>query len=147
MSYRIRRIDPFWLAHPLVYGLIAVGLVLGGLGYKKGSLLILGMGSAVTVIGLALATRPVVSAMFATMGFFGGLLHFALFPGPQVLDMTWGWRIFSWIVFMALYMGLMNALVLVICALYNFWGVTVSMGGINLDIEEVDGGEGAGEGA
>lgn len=136
MSYRIRRIDPFWIAHPAVIAVILIGLILGLIGYTKGQTLLLAIGGGAMLVGVCVATRPAVSGVLATLGFFGGLFTFVLFPNPQVVDSSLGWRLVSTLFFAAMYMGLMDALILVVAALYNFFSTTVRMGGIELDIEE-----------
>ena len=141
MSYRIRRIDPFWIAHPAVIAVILIGLILGLIGYQKGQTLLLAVGGGAMLIGVCVATRPAVSGVLATLGFFGGLFTFVLFPNPQVVDSSVAWRLVSTMFFAAMYMGLMDALVLVVAALYNFFSATAKLGGIELDIEES--GEGA----
>jgi hypothetical protein len=136
MSYRIRRIDPFWIAHPVVIVVILIGLILGLIGYTKGQTLLLAVGGGAMLIGVCVATRPAVSGVLATLGFFGGLFTFVLFPNPQVVDSSVAWRLVSTLFFAAMYMGLMDALVLVVAALYNFFSATAKLGGIELDIEE-----------
>lgn len=142
MSYRIRRIDPFWLAHPVVIGVAAVGVVLALLGYTKNSYPLQIVGGLALMAGVLIATKPAVSAVLGTLGVLGGLLTFVLMPNAEVVGSPLVWRLVSTLFFGLLYMVLMDALVLVVSALYNFFGGTLNLGGIYLDIEE---GESGGE--
>ena len=94
------------------------------------------------LIGVCVATRPAVSGVLAALGFFGGLFTFVLFPNPQAAGSTVPWRLVSTLFFAAMYMGLMDALILVVAALYNFFSTTMKLGGIELDIEETASSEG-----
>ncbi|MFA5139045.1 MAG: hypothetical protein WC728_07420 [Elusimicrobiota bacterium] len=143
MSYRIRRIDPFWIAHPAVIAVIFIGLILGLFGYQKGNNVLLFVGGGAMLIGVLVATRPVVSGVLGSLGVFGGLFTFVLFPNPQLSETPVVWKLVSTVFFALLYMGLMDALILLVAALYNFFGGALKMGGINLEIEEAtEAGEG-----
>ena len=102
MSYRIRRIDPFWIAHPAVIAVILIGLILGLIGYQKAQTLLLAVGGGAMLIGVCVATRPAVSGVLAALGFFGGLFTFVLFPNPQAAGSTVPWRLVSTLFFAAM---------------------------------------------
>lgn len=136
MSYRIRRIDPFWMPHPAVLAIAGVGLAVGLVGYQKANTILSLIGGVAMGGGVLVATRPAVSAVLGTLGVFGGLVTFVIMPGPQVAPLSLMWRLVSTIFFALLYMVLMDALVLVVAALYNFFGGAMNLGGISLEIEE-----------
>ncbi|HVE12183.1 MAG TPA: hypothetical protein VNI01_02205 [Elusimicrobiota bacterium] len=136
MSYRIRRIDPFWMPHPAVLVIAAIGLVVGLFGYEKGSTPLSLIGGVAMGGGVLVATRPAVSAVLGTLGVFGGLVTFVIMPNPNLATLSLMWRLVSTVFFALLYMVLMDALILVIAALYNFFGGAMNLGGISLDIEE-----------
>jgi hypothetical protein len=136
MSYRIRRIDPFWLPHPAVLVAAGVGLVVGLLGYQKQNLVLALIGAVAMGGGILVATKPAVSAVLGSLGLFGGLVTFVIQPNSNLVGLSVLWRLVSTLFFALLYMVLMDALVLVVSALYNFFGGSMNMGGIHLDIEE-----------
>lgn len=136
MSYQIKRINPFWWAHPVVLGVAVVGLALALFGYKRGMWPLALIGAVVMSIGVLMATRPAVSAVLGTLGLFGGLVTFVVLPSPQTADLSVLLRMFSTLLFAFFYMVLMDALVLVVSALYNFFGGGMNLGGIQLEFEE-----------
>ena len=138
MSYRIKRIDPFWIAHPAVIAVIFIGLVVALFGYQKQNTVVSLVGGLAMVAAVVVATKPVVSGVLGSLGLFGGLFTFVFFPSPALGDTPVIWKLVSALFFAGLYMGLMDALILVVAALYNFFGGTLRLGGILLDIEESD---------
>jgi hypothetical protein len=142
MSYRIRRIDPFWKAHPAVIAVAVVGVLLALFGYSRNSIALQVIGGVAMMGGVLAATKPAVSAVLATLGFFGGLVTFIVAPSGEVSGQPMVWRFVSTLFFTFLYMVLMDALVLVVAALYNFFGTSMNLGQIHLDIEEGDDGGG-----
>ncbi|MFH1726334.1 MAG: hypothetical protein ABII00_17120 [Elusimicrobiota bacterium] len=136
MSYRIRRVDPFWIAHPVVIGAAVIGVILALFGYWKDFVPLSIIGGIALAGGVLAATRPAISAVLGALGFLGGLITFIILPNPQLADLAWGWKLVSTLFFGLLYMVLMDALVLVVSALYNFFANTLNLGGIHLDIEE-----------
>ncbi|PCI40542.1 MAG: hypothetical protein COB53_00690 [Elusimicrobia bacterium] len=138
MSYRIRRIDPFWIAHPVVIAAAVVGMLLALGGYAKNNIALSIIGGVSMAGGVLAATKPAVSGVLGSLGFFGGLITFVILPNPQLADSPLFWKLVSTLFFALLYMVLMDALVLLVSALYNFFGNSVNLGGIHLDIEEDD---------
>jgi hypothetical protein len=70
------------------------------------------------------------------LGFAAGLATNFLSLTPGSLAMSVPLRLVSTIVFSATYMVLMDAAVLVVAALYNFFASVGSLGGIQLEFEE-----------
>ncbi|MFA6030645.1 MAG: hypothetical protein WC969_12380 [Elusimicrobiota bacterium] len=140
MSYNIRRIDPFWKASPVVLAVAIIGAVIAMFGYTKGNMLIAGVGALAMAVGVLLAAKPALSLVLGCLGLFGGLVTFVLMPNMQTADMSLPMKLLSTLLFTVLYMVLMDALVLVVAALYNFFGGT--LGGITVEFE---GGQAEGE--
>ena len=135
MAYRVKRIDPYWHANPIIMGILALGVVLGLVGYRSQQIVLAGIGAVLVGVAVFLSTKVVVSAVVCCLGVFGGLMTFVLVPNPQIADMGLGWRLLSTTIFALLYMVLMDALLLVVAALYNFFGGAVGLGGIDIDLE------------
>ncbi len=138
MSYRIKRIDPFWIAHPGVIGIAVLGVVLALVGYSKNNIAIQIVGGVMMSGGVLVATKHAVSAVLGALGLIGGLVTFVLLPNPELATTPLGWRLVSTGFFALLYMVLMDALVLVVCGLYNLFGGTLNLGVLELELEESD---------
>ena len=145
MSYRIKRIDPFWIAHPGVIAVAVLGVVLALVGYSKNNIAVQIVGGVLMGGGVLVATKHAVSAVLGTLGLLGGLVTFIILPNAELATTPVGWRLVSTLFFGLLYMGLMDALVLVVCGLYNFFGGSLGLGALQLEFEESD--EGAGDSA
>jgi len=138
MSYRIRRIDPFWIAHPLVITAAVAGVVVALFGYTKNNVAVSIVGGIMMSVGVLVATKPAVSGVLGSLGFLGGIVTFVILPNPQLAGSPFFWKLVSALFFGLLYMVLMDALVLVVSALYNLFGSTLNLGGIHLEFEEAD---------
>jgi len=138
VSYRIKRIDPFWIVHPGVIAVAVIGVILALIGYSKSNIAIQIVGGVLMSGGVLVATKHAVSAVLGTLGLIGGVLTFVILPNPELATTPIGWRLVSTLFFAILYMVLMDALVLVVCGLYNFFGSTLNMKDLQLDIEESD---------
>ncbi len=134
MSYQVKRIDPYWMTHPMIPVLVIAGAVLALIGHQSDKALIGIGGLVVAGVAVLLAAKPVISAVLATLGVFGGLVTFVILPQPQMVGMPLMMRFLSTLLFALLYMVLMDALVLAIAFLYNLFGV--GMKGVSIDIEE-----------
>ncbi|MBI4347386.1 MAG: hypothetical protein HY553_11055 [Elusimicrobia bacterium] len=139
MSYQVKRIDPYWMTHPMIPVGVVAGAVLALVGHQSDKAVVGIAGLIVAGISVVLAAKPVISAVLGTLGVFGGLVTFVILPQPQMVGMPIGMRFVSTILFALLYMVLMDALVLAIAFLYNLFGA--GMRGIGLDIEETAGEE------
>ncbi|HAH06521.1 MAG TPA: hypothetical protein DCM05_08345 [Elusimicrobia bacterium] len=150
MGYHVRRIDPFWKASPVVLTVAVIGALAAMFGYtrwvvdySRAYLVIMGIGALMMAAGVLLATKPAVSAILGCLGFLGGLITFVLMPNVNTVDMSMGMRMVSALMFTVLYMVLMDALILVVAALYNFFAG--SLGGLLLEIEPTGQAETEGE--
>lgn len=134
MSYQVRRIDPYWMTHPMVPVLFAAGVVVAVIGQQADKAFIAIAGLVIAGAATLLGTKPIISAVLSALGLIGGLITFVILPQPQMVGMPVTMRLISTVLFSLLYMVLMDALVLVVAALYNFFGA--SLGGIHMEIEE-----------
>ena len=139
MSYQIKRIDPYWITHPMIPVLVAAGAVVALIGHLTDRNFVGILGIVVMGVAVLIATKPVLSAVLATLGVFGGLVTFVILPNPQMVGMTLVLKFLSTLLFAALYMVLMDALVLAIAFLYNLFGT--GLRGVSLDLEEAAGTE------
>lgn len=140
MSYRVKRIDPYWITNPIL-PLVAVGGVLAAL-FLIGREMTVPAIAAALVGGAAvlLSTKPAVSAVLGTLGLIGGLTTFVLVPNSQNASMAFPMKLLSTVLFTLFYAVLMDGVVLLIAVLYNLFAGAVGMGGISVDLDE-DGGE------
>ena len=99
------------------------------------------IGAVAAGISVILATKPAVSAVLVLLGAVAGLASNFLSLNPNSLAMSVPLRIVSTVVFSATYMVLMDAAVLVVAALYNFFASVGGLGGIQLEFEESSGEE------
>lgn len=135
MSYRVKRIDIFWHNHPMIPTGVAIGTLLGVMGFVTNKPVLQIAGGAVAAIAILAAARPLISAVLATLGVLGGLVTFVLVPNLQAAGMSLGLKLLSSLLFALFYMVLMDALVLVLAVLYNLFGSVMGMPGISLELE------------
>ncbi|MBI3505131.1 MAG: hypothetical protein HY059_09835 [Proteobacteria bacterium] len=140
MSYQVKRIDPYWIVHPMIPVAVVGGAVLGAAGLVADKTPIWIVGGLLMALGVVLGTKIAVSAVLGLLGLIGGLATFVLRPNLQMADVSLAWKLVSAIIFAALYMVLMDAIVLAIAVLYNFFSALSK--GISIDIEEDAGTEG-----
>ena len=143
MSYRIRRIDPFWITHPGVLAAIVLGVLIALGGYVKTNTVLLIVGGSLFGLGILAATKPTISLVIASLGLLGGFMTFVVLPSKDLVGMPHTWRLLTTLFFMMIYMVFIDAVILFLCALYNFFSgfLTVGGGGMSLDIEEIEGRE------
>ncbi|MBI3298745.1 MAG: hypothetical protein HYZ75_11310 [Elusimicrobia bacterium] len=143
MSYRVRRIDPFWMAHPAVIAAAVIGLAVALVGYTRGLGALSIIGGILLGVGVLMATKPAITGVLATLGFFGGVVNFIVLPNAQLGGASLPWKLVSTLFFALLYTVLMEALVLVVAALYNLFAGSMQAGAIEIEIEEAGGDQGS----
>lgn len=134
MSYQVRRVDPYWLTHPVLPAMIVGGTVLGLAGVVSQKDPLVWIGGALVSLGVLLAAKIVVSAVLAVLGVLGGVIQFAILPNIQTVGWPLHWKVLTGVVFGLTYMVLMDALVLAIAVLYNLFAALTR--GVRLEIEE-----------
>lgn len=143
MSYRVKRIDPYWIKNP-VLPIVAVVGVLAALALITRDMIVPAIVAVVVGGGaVILATQPAVSAVLGTLGLLGGLMTFVFVPNSQNAAMSLPMRLLSTLLFTLFYTVLMDGVVLIIAVLYNLFAGGVGLGGLSLDLEEDSGAGGA----
>jgi hypothetical protein len=136
MSYRVRRIDPYWIKNPIlpVVAVIGVGTALAMISKD----MVVPAISAAVVGGAAviLSTQPAVSAVLGSLGLLGGLMTFVLVPNSQNASMALSMRLLSTLLFTLFYTVLMDGVVLLVAVLYNLFAGGLGLGGLSLDLED-----------
>ena len=135
MSYQLKRINPFWKTHPMIPAGVAIGGLCGMIGFFKGIGILAVFGGFVAGLSIFFAIRPVVSLVLGSLGVLGGLATFVVVPNIQSAGMPMMMKLLSTGLFAVFYMILMDALVLVVCVLYNLFGGAIGLGGIRLELE------------
>lgn len=136
MSYQLKRIDPFWHTHPMIPTGVAIGGICAAIGFFTQKPIVAGFGGVVAAAAILAAARPVISALLATLGLFGGVVTFVLVPNVNAATMSMPMRLAAALLFALFYMVLMDGLVLVVSVLYNLFAGTIGMGGVRLDLAE-----------
>ena len=136
MSYRVRRIDPYWIKNPIlpIVAVVGAGAALALISRD----MVVPAISAAVVAGIAviLATQPAVSAVLGTLGLAGGFMTFVFVPNPQNASMSIPMRLLSTLLFTLFYTVLMDGVVLLVAVLYNFFAGAVGLGGLSLDLDD-----------
>ena len=140
MSYRVRRIDPFWITNPIlpVVAIVGAGAALALI--NRNAVMPAIAAAVVGGIAIILATQPAVSAVLGTLGLLGGLMTFVLVPNVQNASMALSMRLLSTLLFTLFYTVLMDGVVLLVAVLYNLFAGGLGLGGLSFDLEE-DAGE------
>lgn len=138
MSYQLKRINPFWHTHPLIPVAVVIGGMLGLMGYLKQVWALTIVGGLVAGVAILFAARPAVSALLATLGALGGLVTFVIAPDLNASTFSAPWKIASILFYAMFYTVLMDAVVLVVSVIYNFFAGVVGLGGIRLEFEQTE---------
>jgi peptidoglycan/LPS O-acetylase OafA/YrhL len=147
MNYQIRRIDPFWFAHPAVPATAIGGAVLAFVGVVVGGSNPAGLASRFLIVvgacacGLAIlaATKPAISAMMEVLGLLGYSYSIFITPDLQMVSQSFLQKLLATILAASIYAVLVDALVLAAAFFYNLFSAI--WGGIQLDIEQAPGGD------
>lgn len=141
MSYRVKRIDPYWIKAPALPAVAIVGIA-AALGLISKNMVVPAIAAAaVGGVAVFLSTKPAVSAVVGCLGLLGGVMQFVLMPSAQNAAMTLPMRLLSTLLFTLFYAVLMDGVVLLVAVLYNLFSGTVGLGGLSLELE--DDGDGA----
>lgn len=136
MSYRVRRVDPYWVKNPILPVISIVGVLVALVGAQTNKIPIALVGALVGGIGIFFSTKPAVSAVLGTLGLLGGVVTFVAVPNSSNLGLSVGMRLLSTLLFTVFYMVLMDGVVLMVAVLYNLFAGVVGLGGLSLDLEE-----------
>jgi len=131
VSYRIRRIDPFWLKSPALPAIAAAAGAGAFLALQAGKFPVAIVCAAACAAAVFVATKPALSAVFATFGLLGGLVTFIAGPSSGLSPLL---RVAATAGFGVFYMIIMDAVVLAVSLIYN--GFTrVGLPGLRLDLD------------
>lgn len=136
MSYRVKRIDPFWIKNPILPVVAIVGVLIALVGVQQAKTVVAIGGAVVGGLAIFLATRPAVSAVLGTLGLLGGIVTFLAVPSPSTLGMTMGLRLVSTLLFTVFYTVLMDGVILLVAVLYNLFAGVVGLGGFSVELED-----------
>jgi hypothetical protein len=136
LSYRVKRIDPFWLKNPVLPVISIIGVLIALVGVQQVKTGVAIGGAIVGGLAIFLATRPAVSAVLGTLGLLGGIVTFIAVPSPSTLGMTFAMRMVSTLLFTVFYTVLMDGVVLLVAVLYNLFAGVVGLGGFSVDLED-----------
>ena len=140
MSYRVKRIDPYWFTHPaLPIAALAGAMLALGAGFAEKPMLAI-VGALTASVAILLATRPAITGTVMLLGFLGGLVTFVITPNMQNAALTIGQKAMSVGFYTLFYAVLTEGALLLLCVVYNFFSAVSSLGGLSLDLED-EGGE------
>ena len=131
MSYRIKRVDPFWLLTPVLPAIGAGAAATALFAAKAGQTPFMIAAAAVCAVAVFFATKPALSGVFAVFGLLGGAVTFLAGPGAGLSPAL---RVLSTAGFSIFYMVLMDGVVLAVSLIYNLF-TRAGLGGFRLDLE------------
>lgn len=131
MSYRVKRVDPFWFKNPAVGGAAVIFGAMALYGARTGSTAALALGGFVAAVLVILATKPALSAVFAAFGLLGGVLAFLAGSSAGMSPLL---RLVATAGFGLFYAALMDVVVLSVSVVYNLY-TRLGFKGLALDLE------------
>ena len=136
MSYRVKRIDPYWFKHPVLPVVIFLGAALAlGAGFaNKPAVAILG--AVVAAVSILLCTRPAITGTVMLLGFLGGLVTFVISPNASNAALNAGQKVLSVGFYTLFYAVLTEGALLLISVVYNFFAAISPLGGLMLELED-----------
>jgi hypothetical protein len=141
MSYRVKRIDPYWFKHPILPIAVFAGALLAlGAGFANKPPLAI-VGALLASAAILAATRPAITGTVLLLGFLGGLVTFVISPNSQNAALSPLQKILSTGFYTLFYAVLTEGALLLLAVVYNFFAAISSLGGLSLELED----EGAGE--
>jgi len=136
MSYRVRRIDPFWFKNPLLPAAALGGVLLAlGAGFA-GKPMIAIAGAVVAAGAIVASTKPAVTATMLSLGLIGGLVTFVVSPSAQNASLSATQKAMSVSFYTVFYAVLTAGALLLFCVVYNFFSALSGTGGLSLDLED-----------
>jgi hypothetical protein len=136
MSYRVKRIDPYWFTHPVLpIAALAGAMMALGAGFAEKPMLAV-VGALMASVSILLATRPAITGTVMLLGFLGGLVTFVITPNMQNATLSMGQKAMSVGFYTLFYAVLTEGALLLVCVVYNFFSAISSLGGLSLDLED-----------
>lgn len=141
MSYRVKRIDPYWFKHPVIPVAVFAGTMLALFASYRQQPQLAVVGVAVSAVAILAATRPAITGTVMLLGFLGGLVTFVISPNSQNAALSAFQKMLSVGFYTVFYAVLTEGALLLLSVVYNFFAAISSLGGLSLELED----EGAGE--
>lgn len=132
MSYRIKRIDPFWFKAPAVPGIAVAAAAASLIAAQAGRTPFAALAAAVCGVAVFLATKPALSGVFAVFGLLAGVATFITAPAAGLSPLM---RVLATAAFSLFYMVLMDGVVLAVSAIYNLFSRD-GLRGLSLDLRD-----------
>jgi hypothetical protein len=136
MSYRVKRIDPYWIKNPILPLTAVVGVIAAWALISRDKVVPSIIAAVVGGAAVVLSAQPALSAVFGTLGLVGGLITFVFFPNPSNASMPLSMRLLSTLMFTLFYAVLMDGVILLVAVLYNLFAGAVGLGGVSFDLED-----------
>lgn len=141
MSYRVKRIDPYWFKHPVLPVAVFAGAVLAlGAGFANKPPVAI-VGAVIASVSILLSTRPAITGTVMLLGFLGGLVTFVISPNPSNAALSVMQKAMSVGFYTLFYAVLTEGALLLISVVYNFFAAISSLGGLSLELEDEGGAE------
>ncbi|MBI3289182.1 MAG: hypothetical protein HYZ74_06665 [Elusimicrobia bacterium] len=141
MSYRVKRIDPYWFRSPILPIAVLAGTLLAlGAGFASKPAVAV-VGAVVAAIAILAATRPAITGTVMLLGFLGGLVTFVISPSSSNAALSAMQKAMSVAFYTLFYAVLTEGALLLLAVVYNFFAAISPQGGLTLELED-DGGEG-----
>ncbi len=139
MSYRVKRIDPYWFKHPILPIAVFLGAALAlGAGFaSKPPVAVLGV--IIAAVAILLSTRPAITGTVMLLGFLGGLVTFVISPNSSNASLTPMQKAMSVGFYTLFYAVLTEGALLLLAVVYNFFAGVSSLGGLSLELEDEGG--------
>ncbi len=141
MSYRVKRIDPYWFKHPVLPVAVFLGAGLALIaGYSNKPALAI-LGAIIAGAAILISTRPAITGTVMLLGFLGGLVTFVISPNSSNAALSGMQKAMSVGFYTVFYAVLTEGALLLLSVVYNFFAAISSLGGLSLDLEDEGGSE------
>ncbi len=141
MSYRVKRIDPYWFKHPILPIAVFIGAALAlGAGFANKPPVAI-FGALVAAVAILISTRPAITGTVMLLGFLGGLVTFVISPNTTNASLSVGQKALSVGFYTLFYAVLTEGALLLLAVVYNFFAAISSLGGLSLELEDEGGTE------
>lgn len=141
MSYRVKRIDPYWFKHPVLPLVVFIGAALAlGAGFAAKPAIAI-VGALLAAAGILAATRPAITGTVMLLGFLGGLVTFVISPNSSNAALSAMQKAMSVGFYTLFYAVLTEGALLLLAVVYNFFAAISPIGGLSLELEDEGGSE------
>ena len=136
MSYRVKRIDPYWFKHPILPVAVLLGVMLAlGAGFANKPAVAI-VGALIAAVSILISTRPAITGTAMLLGFLGGLVTFVISPNSSNAALTAMQKAMSVGFYTLFYAVLTEGALLLLAVVYNFFAAISAHGGLSLELED-----------